>query len=269
MHVVIPSSRLHADFTKPPLLLPMPWAHVLAASNDSAAGLHAVGVARSLITWPGATLTVVTALSRPGEDPPRGLWPFAPVVAHGVPGIEIVRVAEQVGADLLVLGRQVFHQTDGPTLGPTADMVVRRSRIPCLFIPVGQERFDHCVVALDGTPRGFGVVDAAREFHRLAGGSLAAVMVEPVDPDGPGSVPKAGTLAVAGRLARYAGGNGMPLRVLHGDPVEALLATLTDNTSDLLVVGARRGGPGGASVGSGVGRHLLFTARCAVLTVPL
>lgn len=247
----------------------MPWTHVLAASNDSPAGLHAVSVAQSLGAGHGATVSVVTALPRQDDLPPRSLRPFDPIVANGVPGIEIVRVAEEIGADLLVLGRQVYHQADGPILGPTADMVVRRSRIPCLLVPIGQERFDHCVVALDGTARGFGVVDAARDFRELAGGSLDPVMVEPVDPDGPAAVPKAGTLAVAGRLARYPGGHGMPLRVLHGDPVESLLAALTASASDLLVVGARRGGPGGAPVGSGVGRHLLFTARCAVLTVPL
>jgi nucleotide-binding universal stress UspA family protein len=254
----------------------MTWGQLLAATDSSPAGLHAVKVARQLADNAGMRLSVMTVLP-PGEAAvPDSVAALEPVVAHGVPGIEIVRMAEELEADLLVLGRAIYDHAGVPSLGPTADLVIRRSSIPCLFVPEAQDRFGHHLVALDGTERGYSILAAAREFYRVTGGDLHVVTVEPGDD--PASHPEAApphsrTLKVATRLDSLARANGMAVqydfRVLRGEPVSLLTGELRDPDRDLLVVGSRRGGPAGLSLSTGVGRALLFSAQCAVLAVPL
>lgn len=260
-----------------PLTYAMPWSHILAAVNDTAASLHAARTARRLADGAGLKLSAVTVLpAGASRTVPEALAEFHPVVAYGVPGIEVVRVADDLGADLLVLGRQVYERETGPTLGPTADHVVRRSRIPVLFVPQHQDDFHLEIVALDGTDRGFAVLDAAREFRQLARADVKVVTVEPVDASGDpdGMAPeRARTLGMVRMLDRaaMAGGqaNGFPFRVLRGDPVRCLKEEIEHPATDLLAIGARRGGPGGVPQSTGVGRMLLYAAQCAVLTVPL
>lgn len=250
----------------------MHWGHVLAAADDSPAGLHAVRVARTLAQAAGLRLSVVTVRAADDEEEvPAALREFRPLVARGVPGIEIVRVAEELHADLLVLGRKLYGDPDTLQLGPTADQVARRSQVPCLFVPESQDLFRQHLVALDGTERGYLVLEAAREFVRLSGGTLQAVTVEPAEAASAEPPPPGRSLQVAKALARLGmdGVRKVALRVLHGEPVGVLRDALTHPESDLLVVGARRGGPAGPPVSTGVGRMLLYTAKCAVLTVPL
>jgi nucleotide-binding universal stress UspA family protein len=251
----------------------MHWGHVLAAADDSPAGLHAVRVAHALARDAGLRLSVMSVLTPDSERTPDELMEYRPLVAQGVPGIEIVRVAEELRVDLLVLGRTLYGEEDSARLGPTADQVARRSRIPCLFVPESQDRFAQHLVALDGTERGYAVFESAREFVRLSGGSLQVVTVEPAEGSTGEVVPQARSLRVASTVERLARDGGsrrrVALQVLRGEPVRMVRNALKDPSSDLLVVGARRGGPGGPPVSTGVGRMLLYTAHCAVLTVPL
>ena len=257
----------------------MTWGHVLAAVDESPAGLHALAVATDLCQVGKLRLSVVTVLplgSEAARPVPPEIAVRHPTVARGIPGIEIVRVAEEAGADLLVLGRRLYAFDSGPRLGPTADQVARRSRIPCLFVPEQQDRFTHHLVALDGTERGFAVLGAAREFQHLAGGDVEVVTVEPPEASvgtGAHEVPRARTLRVAGTLDRMAQENGWKhhsFHVLRGEPVQLLQSELKHPASDLLVVGSRRGGPSGPPPdSSGTGRLLLYSVSCAVLTVPI
>jgi nucleotide-binding universal stress UspA family protein len=254
----------------------MTWAHILAAVDPTPAGLHAVKVARDLAQAAGMRFTVMTVLPREGAEPLPEVAALDPVVAIGIPGIEIVRTADALDADLLVLGRTIYEVQGEPRLGPTADQVARRSRVPCLFVPESQDEFGNHMVALDGSERGYSILEAAREFFDVTGGELHVVTVEP-DENGGGhaeaGAPLSRTLRVAGTLDRLARTNGVPKRyefkVLRGEPVHLLSRELNDPRKDLLVVGSRRGGPAGLSLSTGVGRALLFSVQCAVLTVPL
>ena len=218
----------------------------------------------------------MTVLPREGAKPAAAVAHLEPVVTYGIPGIEIVRMADELDVDLLVLGRAIYTVGGEPRLGPTADQVARRSRVPCLFVPDSQDEFGHHMVALDGTERGYSILEAAREFFSVTGGDLHVVTVEP-DESGGGhadaAAPQSRTLRVAGTLDRLARANGVPkryeFRVLRGEPVDLLTHELSDPRRDLLVVGSRRGGPAGLSLSTGVGRALLFSVQCAVLTVPL
>ena len=240
----------------------MPWSHLLVAADDSRAGLHALDTAEGLATRIGARVTVLTVLPNPAAPIPEALRSRRPVVATGVPAIEIVRVADEIGARAIVLGRTVAGSNRAPRLGATGDAVVRRSRVPCLLVPLEQEGFEHLIVAVDGTERGLVVLRRAREFAGTQGGQVDVVTVERGDR-------RNAEPPVARMRIQEAMGKGGPVRVLTGNPVDALRSQLDQPLTDLLVIGARRGGPSGFDGSTGTGRTMLYTAPCAVLTIPL
>lgn len=248
---------------------------ILAATDGSPTGHHAVATARRLATELGATLDVLRVVH--GTDSPT-VDADGTQLRTGIPGIEIVRRAEEIGAELLVLGRFLRGSAAQPCLGLTADAVVRRSQIPCLFVPENQSCFEQVFAAVDGTERGLRVLEEARQVLRWATAvQLHAVTVEPRD----GPATAAGPAVMAPPSAREARvrdwmrhcGNGtvapVDLVVLSGDPVADILGQIENPQDALLVVGNHRGGPAGVVTSTGVGRALLYTAPCAVLTIPL
>lgn len=248
---------------------------ILAATDGSLTGQHAVAVARRLATDLGASLDVLRVVH--GTDSPAR-DADGTHLRTGIPGIEIVRRAEEIGAELLVLGRFLRGSASRPRLGLTADAVVRRSQIPCLFIPENQDHFAQVFAAVDGTERGLRVLDEARQALSWAEAArLCAVTVEPRS----GPEPEVSAAVVAPPSAReervrgwmHHRGNGevarMDLVVLSGDPVPVILRQIDHPEDALLVVGNHRGGPAGVVTSTGVGRALLYTVPCAVLTVPL
>ena len=126
--------------------------HIVAATDESDAGRQAVWTARALAARAGARVTVLRVVPLDDCQSPLALeqlerWvesdlprleaapPTAYALAYGLPGIEIARFAEQVHADLVVLGRKARSRLARLLMGDTADAVARRSRIPCLFVP--------------------------------------------------------------------------------------------------------------------------------------
>ncbi len=250
----------------------MQWDHILVACDDSPAGLHAARIAERIAHAAEARLSVLTVLESTAEAASEPVARLKPIVAYGVPGIEIVRVTDEIGADLVVLGRTVSEDSPEPRLGSTADAVARRSRVPCLFVPHGQDRLEHLVVALDGTERGLAVLTGAREFMARWGGDLEVVTVELGADAGTldTAVPSSHHLRIARALGGPDRGEVPAVRILRGEPTTGIRENLAHPDRDLLVIGARRGGPVGLPQGStGVGRRLLHFAPCAVLTIPL
>lgn len=273
--------------------------HVVAATDQSAAGHHAVLVAARLAQQAAARLTVLTVrLVTPGQGggaaPPSEaehqtllgdlsrrleaeLPPLAPnvipafTVLSGVPGIEIPRYAEEHAGDLLVLGRKQRTQRQRMFLGDTADAVARRSRVPCLFVGPECEAFEGVLVCLDATERSVGVFQAAADFARTIERPIRAVTVEPVwlnEPDElAATLPASRTLRLNRTLDRRL--VTTDLRIRRGNVLNELLAEAAETGAGLLAFGYHRGGPPGIVEGGSVARGLLHSALCAVLTVPL
>jgi len=274
--------------------------HVVAATDQSAAGHHAVLVAARLAEHAGARLTVLQVRpalapsgAPPGEtttdaehqtllrDLSRSLEAElvrlashtkpAFTVMSGVPGIEIPRYAEEHGGDLLVLGRERRTQRQRMFLGDTADAVARRSRVPCLFVGVDSDELGPMLVCVDGTERSLEVYQTAMDFSRAAGIGATAVTVEPVWLNEPehlaATLPASRTLRLNRTLDR--GPNPSDLRIRRGHVLSELLAEAVDTGARLMALGYRRGGPPGIVEGGSVARGLLHSALCAVLTVPL
>ena len=285
--------------------------HILAAADESDAGRQAVRSAIDLAARARGRVTVMRAVPvgamtvAAGATEAYGLagveqesaaiqdlqqWiesdlraqreapPVEVGVATGVPGIEICRLAERRQADLLVLGRKQRSQWKRLLLGDTADAVVRRSQIPCLFVPPNSGPLDRLLVALDGSERGMVVLKAACGFARSAGASLRVVTVESGPDDDPAELASSLPVARSARLqtqvdvllSREVVAGAVPgVEVRRGAIVEQILAAVQASGPDVLVIGYHRGGLPGIIEAGSTARQLAHTAPCAVLTVPL
>jgi nucleotide-binding universal stress UspA family protein len=199
-------------------------------------------------------------------------------IAFGVPGIEICRFAEQRGADLLVLGRKHRSAVARLLVGDTADAVVRRSRVPCLFMEHGALPLSQLLVALDGSDRGMRVYATARDFAQAVDLGLTVVTVETGGWHEAGDQVAPLPLTRSSRLWREldpplprAGAPAsteVAVSIRRGRPVAEVLAELGEAGADVLTFGCHRGGPAELLDG-GVARHLLHGAPVSVLTIPL
>lgn len=271
--------------------------HILVATDQSDASRNALRAALALAHRAGARLTVMTtiparvtvpdetgsALARLEQwmDPElRGGPPEVAVglgVTFGIPGIEICRFADEHEVDLIVVGRKQRSQATRLLVGDTADAVARRSRTPCLFVPLGVSAPERVLVALDGSRRGLTVLRAACGFAGAVGARLDAVTVEPARPDEPAElaalVPTGRSDALRETIAELAGcapAGSVPdgLLVRRGPVAETLLVAIEETAADALVLGFHRGGPPGVLEAGSIARHLTHSATCAVLTVP-
>ena len=282
---------------------------LLAATDETLGGRHAVHVAHDLARALAARLTILTVTAVDGrsrfpagrlisskapggssgapqleefrawlgESRSNGL-PEPPEIAvgFGVAGIEIGRVADQRAADLIVLGRQPRSPDHRLMLGETADALVRRSGVPTLFVPPQISAFHRIVVGLDGSDRTLGLLHLAIGLARATGARLEAITVEPPLADNatvPGSMPQGRTVrlceALGGIGSRDPEGGTVPVVVRRGNPIEEILLYVRETQADLLVIGYRRGGPPKIVGLEDVARNLLFSAPSAVLTIPL
>ncbi len=279
---------------------------ILAATDESAEGRHAVTVAQAIAERGGAPWSVLTVTPPDsmgsaaagrlvssiepatgelvpdlerftawlGLAAPRASGHPEVALAFGVPGIEISRLARLREADLIMLGRRDRAPDRRLLLGDTSDAVVRRSDVPVLFVPTRVRVFKRMVVALDGTDRALAVLETALAMAKMLGAEFRALMVEPdlADESEPGlgsPMPRGRTIRLAELLRRVPGGEGRTLAIRHGNPVEEILADLQETETDLLVIGYRRGGPPKVIGPTDIARNLLHAAPAAVLTVPI
>lgn len=236
----------------------------MAADDGSAAGRHATVVAERLARELSADLKVVSVLPSVSDALPEVLDAEPRRVGYGVPSIEIVRIAESLGADVVVLGRA---GGDGchPRLGSTADGVVRRSLVPTLFVNPEQDQFRRVAVAVDGTDRGMAVLEVGEVLSGLGARQVEILSVEP-PPESAAAPAPATRVRLLDAVARFRFDPAPTVHVLHGEPTAVMVAHLAQSGSDLLVIGVRHGAGG---VSTGVGRGLLYAAPCALLTIPI
>ena len=224
--------------------------------DGSAEGAHALRVAEELARRCGARVLPVSADG--ATKVPEGSHRVP-----GLPGIELPRYAESVGADLLILGRRP-REGSSPPLGATGDAVVRRSRVPCLLIPSQVPVPRTILLALDPGPRGGAVKDFTIEFAAAAGIELRCVSVKRVPGARRGPAPSAREALTACDSAGHC-----LRRWREGELSTEILAEAEDVGADAVAFGVHRGGQLGAASQLGVSHHLVREARTALLTVPL
>jgi nucleotide-binding universal stress UspA family protein len=281
--------------------------HILAATDESDAGRRAVRAAIDLASHASARVTVLRVLAteasgrlvgvgtgaaenKSGEAAcsylqrwleagvltPGEIYAVELAVAAGIPGVEICRVAEQSGADLIVLGRKRHSPLMRMLLGDTADAVARRSQVPCLFIPPGSGEIRRILAALDGTTRGISVLTETCDFAEATGAALKTVTVEQIPAGEPPhlvvDLPVARSSTLQSRVQEALLRKNLdhaPLAIRRGDVLERVLAEVQETGADVLAIGYRRGGPPGVLEAGSTARRLAHVAPCAVLTIPL
>lgn len=262
-------------------LTPLRYRHVLLATDARQAPAPALAAGHILANRLGARLTAVAvrpswqpagdqlSAGRAGTTPD----PAAVTVLEGVPSIEIVRCAESVMADLILMVRPGPGEQAGPGMAGLFEAVVRRADLTCLLLPPGPLRLGHMHVALDGSERGMKTLRGAWPLRKLSDNRFSAVHIEPIssgtategeDLPSPASLRLLGWMREVVRPAPPP-----PLVERRGDVVGGVLAGLSVEAGDVLVLGVRRGGPMGVDQSTGVGRRILAAACCAVLTIPL
>lgn len=189
--------------------------------------------------------------------------------AFGWPSIEIARCAEEIRADLIVLGKGEEVARGATENVTTATM--RRSRVPVLVAPAEHRAYRRVLACVDDSPHAVEVLEAAQATADGFGAHLVALHVEPAE---------AGVLASAERRPwlRYIeqGGNGgaavahCETVVRQGDVTSEILAECRAEDAELLVFGYRRGANyGEPGAVTSVAARLLRRAACALLAVPV
>ncbi len=279
--------------------------YILAAADDSDEGRAAIYAALALARTGVARVTVLRVNDLPedaehakrlhdhlraavqaAQSGDRTPLKVESEVVTGLPGIEIGRFAERMRADLIVVGRKQRSDADRLRLGDTADAVARRSSMPCLLVPGGDQSFGRVLASLDGSERGMHVLHSAIGFARATGARLGLVSVEPAT-DGDEAalgLPTARTTRLqqvvhevrtgmnqgAGLLAVESSDSRIgPLTIRRGPVVAEVIREVETSRADVLVVGYHRGGPAGPLEAGDICRRLARESPSAVLTVPL
>ncbi|HSD31343.1 MAG TPA: universal stress protein [Gemmatimonadales bacterium] len=189
--------------------------------------------------------------------------------AFGWPSIEIARCAEEIGADLIVLGKGEEVTRGAAENVTTATM--RRSRVPVLVAPAQHRTYRRVLACVDDSPHAVEVLEVAQAAAEGFGAHLAALHVEPAESGVLSSEERRPWL----RYIEQSGTGGAVLApceaiVRQGDVTTEILAECRAEDAELLVFGYRRGmnygDPGAVTT---VTARLLRRASCGLLAVPV
>lgn len=215
-----------------------------------------------------------------------GRWETSTRVIEGEPREEIPRVAEEWGADLVVLGARGLGAVKGWLLGSVSTAVVHHAPCPVLIVKGRPRGLHKAVLAVDGSPDS---MTAARFFASLAlEQALAVRLVAVAEPPrlpvaAPEllGVPLLSALEELGRARRTTleGVLGsledelsprvgsVERSAISGHPAEEIIAAAGEPGVDLVVVGARGLGAVKRLVLGSVSARVLHQAPCSVLVV--
>ena len=124
------------------------------------------------------------------------------------------------------------------------------------------------IVGYRPTPEGRAALDRAVEETRRLGGRLLVVNSAEQANGTPGGISaERGADALSERLT--AAGIAHDIRQLdaNDDPAESILSSVSDSSTDLIVIGVRRRTPVGKLILGSVAQEVLLDADCPVLAV--
>jgi nucleotide-binding universal stress UspA family protein len=290
--------------------------HILCPIDFSDASAHALDRAARLARGYGARLTVLhvrpTVVPHPDISPEGHMAPWlvadrvAAVCADAVTGVqvdavtsagepvhEILRHADTLGADLLVLGTHGNSGFRHLVLGSVTEKVLRRAACPVLTVPPRASavvsHFTRVLCAVDFSDCSQHAVTFAATLARRAGATLSLLHVIEW-PWHEGTIPETVGVSVAQAQAmadyrRYLetgaserlkaiGDAAMPdgqvkTTVCFGKPYVELLDAARRQAADLIVLGVRGRGPVDLGFFGSTANHVVRSATCPVLTVRL
>jgi nucleotide-binding universal stress UspA family protein len=213
-------------------------------------------------------------------------WETTTRVIEGEPREEIPRVAEESGADLIVVGARGLSAVKGWLLGSVSTAVVHHAPCPVLVVKGRSPGLRKAILAVDGSPDSMAAVQF---FASLAlEPSLAIRLVGVAEPPHlPIAAPEllgaplqsaleelrqARQLRLHGVLSKLVAEleprvADIGHRAIFGHPAEEIVAAAGEAGADLVVVGARGLGPVKRLALGSVSERVLHHASCSVLVV--
>jgi nucleotide-binding universal stress UspA family protein len=188
----------------------------------------------------------------------------------------LVEAADDLGAELIVVGTHEAKGVQRLKLGSTAERVVHGAPCPVAIVPysVGASAPKAIAVAYDGRAPAQTALAYAAGLARLFSARLALIAV--AEPFGDGHWEGHGADSrIASPIVDAADAAAEALRpelevevrTEVGAPREAIIAACTDDI-DLLVTGSRAYGPLHATLVGSVSHHLAAHSYCPVIVVP-
>lgn len=208
------------------------------------------------------------------------------VVRTGACAYEIIQVAEEFNADLLVLGSRGLGGLEAFVLGSVARNVAKHAGRPVLIARQPVHGLRRVILAVDESEHAIQAVEYAARLPLPAETEIVVLNVVRSYHPYPGLAPddladfkrevavvSEGLHRTAQELVQKAArrlelvGKRVTLRVVEGDPAHEVLKQVDEQEADLIIAGARgRSLIQGLLVGS-VADRLLKEARCSVLLV--
>jgi nucleotide-binding universal stress UspA family protein len=203
-----------------------------------------------------------------------------PRVAIGVPYRVVTRIAEQSGADLIVIGGRPPREKP---LGSTAERIIRIAKRPVLVVKrPATLAYGQVVLAVDFSAQSKAAAVAAIRLAPEAGFEL--VNVTEVPPQFEVALRRVGTpqsevqhyrclrvTAARKQLSLFAtqlGGRVSRIRVVEGRTVEGLVALSSRKATQLIALGSHGKGRVRRVLLGSTTQAMLREARCDVLIVP-
>lgn len=204
-------------------------------------------------------------------------------VVEGTPLAVVAREAEALRAGLVVLGARGESFLRHALLGSTAERLLRKSmRSPLLVVKQAPRRdYRNVLIAVDFSPASRSAVLAARRWAPRADLVLLHAFELPyegklglagVDEKVARQYVDAAIATRSSRLREFATGAGLaaadcPVRVIHGDPSQQIIAMEQEYDADLIVVGKHGTHVTAELMLGSVTRHVLAESQCDVLVV--
>lgn len=247
----------------------------------------------SVVTPPGVPLLPAPIATRLGEDARSAAEQTRAVlgvsgtaatvrVAEGDAREEIMRMAEEWDADLVVVGSRGLGRAEGFFLGTVSLAVVRHCTRPVLVVKGRTRTLSSAILGLDGSEHALNAVRFFARWPRRV--DLALHMVGVVEPL---PLPRTAPTMIRAELhAAVAAAEGerrealeqalaaarpvLPFgktteTVTSGDPACELLRIADESAADLIVLGARGLGAVKRLLLGSVSEAVLRDAKCAVL----
>ena len=207
-------------------------------------------------------------------------------VSQGNATSEIVRLAKELPADLLVMGTHGRSGFERLMLGSVTEKVLRKSPCPVLTVPPRAPAvvpvnglFSRVICAVDFSPASLRALALAQSLAGEAAAGLCVLHVlEPasVFAPVPAAEAKAGATAERCREARHRideliGDDARAFTdvadvIVAGKAYQEILRVASEQRADLIVIGAH-GGPRGLPAFGSTTNHVVRQATCPVLTV--
>ena len=203
--------------------------------------------------------------------------PTEPVIREGSVVLELLKLADEVKASILVIGTRAHHGLERLLEGSVAEEVFRQAPCPVLVVPPAVEEQSGVPVRRVLFPTSFSEnsLRAAPYAFSLARRHRARLILLHVLPENPASsetdlvqLRAAGEERLRTILPTKGGPTLEPLfYVEFGHVAERIVRVAVENEADLIVLGIATAGPAAAHLPEGDAYKVVGASQCPVLTI--